>query len=153
MTYLFNFIIYGFFVTAAIGLFASWLDRKITARLQYRVGPPLMQPLIDIVKLLGKETLIPVGVSKALFLGAPLAGLASVMIVSTLLWVNNFNTRETFVGDLIVVLYLLSVPSISMMIGGFASRTPLASLGSSSEMKLILSYELPFLLVVFVPVI
>ncbi|MFH1208390.1 MAG: complex I subunit 1 family protein, partial [Candidatus Omnitrophota bacterium] len=55
--------------------------------------------------------------------------------------------------DLIVVLYLLMIPSISIMMGGFASRNPLASLGASREMKLILSYELPFLLAVLVPVI
>jgi NADH-quinone oxidoreductase subunit H len=54
---------------------------------------------------------------------------------------------------LIVVLYLAMIPSISIMMGGFASKNPLASLGASREMKLILSYELPFLLAVLVPVI
>jgi len=146
-------IIYGFVVTALVGFLASWFERKITARLQYRVGPPLLQPVYDIVKLLGKETLVPFGVSKATFLSAPLLGLASVALVSTLLWVNTLNPGKTFIGDLVVVLYLLTIPSMSMMIGGFASRNPLASLGASREMKLILSYELPFLLAVFVPVI
>ena len=46
-------------LTAVVGLVASWIDRKVTARVQYRVGPPVLQPLIDIVKLLGKEMLIP----------------------------------------------------------------------------------------------
>ena len=153
MIYIFYLLAYGFLLTAVIGLLASWIDRKVTARVQYRTGPPVLQPLIDIVKLLGKETLIPRGASKLTFLTAPVIGLASVILVSTLLWVNNINSHNSFLGDLIVVLYLLTVPSISIIMGGFASGNPLASLGASREMKLILSYELPFVLAVLVPVI
>ena len=153
MIYIFYFLFFGFLLTAIIGLLASWIDRKVTAKVQYRVGPPLLQPLIDIVKLLGKETLIPAGSSKITFLMAPVIGLASVILVSTLLWINNIYPAKSFLGDLIVVLYLLVIPSISIIIGGFASRNPLASLGSSREMKLILSYELPFILAILVAVI
>ena len=153
MIYLFFFLVFGFLATAVIGLLASWIDRKVTARVQYRVGPPLLQPVIDIIKLLGKETLIPRGSSKMTFLMAPVIGFASVILVSTLLWLNNINPGKAFLGDLIVVLYLLTIPSISIIIGGFASRNPLASLGASREMKLILSYELPFILAILVPVI
>ncbi|MFH1519577.1 MAG: complex I subunit 1 family protein [Candidatus Omnitrophota bacterium] len=151
--YLFYFIVFGFLATAIIGLLASWIDRKVTARVQYRVGPPILQPLIDIVKLLGKENLVPVGSSKLTFLMAPVIGLASVILVATLLWLNNIHPGKTFLGDLIVVLYLLTIPSMSIIIGGFASRNPLASLGASREMKLILSYELPFVLAILVPII
>jgi NADH-quinone oxidoreductase subunit H len=153
MIYIFYFLFYGFFLTAIIGLLASWIDRKVTARIQYRVGPPLLQPLIDIVKLLGKETLIPAGSSKITFLMAPIIGLASVILVSTLLWINNINPAKSFLGDLIVVLYFLVIPSVSIIMGGFASRNPLASLGASREMKLVLSYELPFILAMLVTVI
>ena len=153
MTYFFYFIIFGFILTAVIGLVASWIDRKVTARVQYRVGPPFLQPLLDIVKLLGKETLVPAGASRITFFAAPVVGLASVVLASTVLWMNDVNYTQTFIGDLIVVLYLLMIPSISIMMGGFASKNPLASLGASREMKLILSYELPFLLAVLVPVI
>lgn len=151
--YIFYFLFFGFLLTAIIGLLASWIDRKVTARVQYRVGPPLLQPLIDIVKLLGKETLIPAGSSKITFLMAPVVGLTSVILVSTLLWINNIYPAKSFLGDLIVVLYLLVIPSISIIMGGFASRNPFASLGASREMKLILSYELPFILAVLVTVI
>jgi NADH-quinone oxidoreductase subunit H len=143
----------GFLATAAIGLVASWIDRKVTARVQYRVGPPVLQPLIDLVKLSGKETLIPAGASPAAFLGAPLIGLASVVLVSTMLWVGAFGLHGGFLGDLIVVMYLLTIPSISVILGGFASGNPFASLGASREMKLILAYELPFVLALFVSVI
>lgn len=146
-------IAYGAILTAAIGLAASWIDRKVTARVQYRVGPPLFQPVIDLIKLSGKETLVPSGASRFTFLIAPLIGLAGVILVSTLLLVANFHRNESFFGDLIVVLYLLTVPSLSIILGGFASANPLASLGASREMKLVLSYELPFILASLVPVI
>ena len=153
MIYILYLIVFGFLLTAVMGLFASWVDRKVTARVQYRVGPPILQPLIDIIKLLGKETLIPAGASKITFLMAPLVGLGSVIVVSTVLWINNIDVNNTFLGDIIVVIYLLTIPSISIIMGGFASRNPLASVGASREMKLILSYELPFVLAVLVPVI
>lgn len=153
MIYIFYFLFFGFLLTAIIGLLASWIDRKVTAKVQYRVGPPILQPLIDIVKLLGKETLIPAGSSKITFLMAPVIGLASVILVSTLLWINNIYPAKSFLGDLIVVLYLLVIPSISIIMGGFASRNPLASLGASREMKLVLGYELPFILATLVSVI
>jgi len=151
--YVIYLLVFGFLLTAVIGLVASWIDRKVTARVQYRVGPPLLQPLIDIIKLLGKETLIPAGASKTTFLLAPVIGFGSVVLVSTLLWVNDIKIGQGFIGDLIVVIYLLAIPSISIIMGGFASANPLASIGASREMKLVLGYELPFVLALLVPII
>ena len=153
MNYLMTFFVFGFLLTAMAGLIASWIDRKVTARIQYRVGPPLLQPLIDLVKLSGKEFLIPQTAARTTFLIAPLMGLSSVILVSTLLWMNDLHFGESFLGDLIAAIYLFAIPSISIMIGGFASGNPLASLGASREMKLVLSYELPFVLAVMVAVI
>jgi len=153
MIYITSFIGLGFLATVVIGLVASWIDRKVTARVQYRVGPPLLQPLIDIIKLSGKETLIPKGASKITFLMAPVVGFSAVILVSTILWLNNIAPQKTFLGDLIVVIYLLTLPSIAIIMGGFASKNPLASVGASREMKLILSYELPFVLALLVPII
>ncbi|MFQ5951931.1 MAG: respiratory chain complex I subunit 1 family protein [Candidatus Omnitrophota bacterium] len=153
MIYIFYLLFYGFLLTAVVGLLASWIDRKVTARVQYRVGPPVLQPLIDIIKLLGKETLVPVGASKTFFLLAPVLGIGSVIVVSTLLWIYNIKAGQGFVGDLIVIIYLLTIPSKGIILGGFASANPFASLGASREMKLVLGYELPFLFAVLVPVI
>ena len=69
--YILYLFIFGLCLTASIGLLASWVDRKLTARIQYRAGPPLLQPLNDILKLLRKETLIPAGAAKLTFLAAP----------------------------------------------------------------------------------
>lgn len=144
--YLFFFLLFpGFLFTALVGLFSTWVDRKVTARLQWRVGPPLLQPVYDFTKLLGKEILVPATASRTVFLAAPLAGLAAIALVSAILWLANLSA-VSFVGDLIVVVYLLLIPSLSIMIGGLASGNPQAATGSSREMKLILAYELPFLI-------
>ena len=153
--YIFGFLIFpGFLFSSAIGLMVGWVDRKVTARLQWRVGPPWYQNFVDSIKLLFyKETLIPEGVSAAVFLGMPLIALASASLVSMIVLVINGAPSKSFIADLIVIVYLLMIPSISLMLGGFASRNTLASLGSSREMKLMLSYELPFILALTVPII
>ena len=146
--YTLQFLIFpGFLFSSFIGLMVGWVDRKVTARVQWRVGPPWYQNFIDVVKLLFyKETLIPEGVSPALFLGMPLVALASATLVSTMILVVNFSPSQGFLGDLLVMVYLLIMPPVALILGGFASRNSLASLGASREMKLMLSYELPFIL-------
>ncbi|MFA6320985.1 MAG: complex I subunit 1 family protein [Candidatus Omnitrophota bacterium] len=153
--YLFVFLVFpGFLFSATIGLFAGWVDRRLTARVQWRVGPPWYQNFFDVIKLLFyKETLIPEGASKAIFLGMPLLSLASATLASTIILVISPAVHSGFIGDLIVVVYLLMMPAICLMLGGFASENPLASLGASREMKLMLSYELPFVIAILVPVI
>lgn len=143
----------GLLFTAVVGLVATWIDRKVTAKIQMRVGPPLLQPFYDIIKYMIKETCVPAGSPKYLFLMVPVVGLTAVTAASTVIWNAVIWPGNAFVGDLIVVLYLLTMPAISVVIGSFASRNPLASIGGSREMKLIMSYELPFVLACLVPVI
>jgi NADH-quinone oxidoreductase subunit H len=147
-----NFLIFpGLLFTAIVGLLTQWIDRKVSARVQWRVGPPWYQPFADILKLLGKEIIIPDGAQRTGFLFAPLAGLAAVGVVSTMLWLANLQGGG-FVGDLIGVLYLLTIPSLGMIIGASASGNPLAGIGASREMKLVLAYELPFVIAIFTAV-
>jgi len=143
----------GLLFTGVAGLLTSWVDRKVTARVQMRVGPPLLQPFFDVGKLMIKETCVPNGSPLALFLGAPLIGLASVTLASTILWRALLDSGTAFMGDLIVLVYLLAMPALAVILGAFASHNPLASLGGSREIKLLLAYELPFVLVILVPVI
>jgi NADH-quinone oxidoreductase subunit H len=60
---------------------------------------------------------------------------------------------ESLPGDLIVLLYLLVIPAVASIIGASSSRNPLASIGASREMKLVLGYELPFILSIIVVII
>ncbi|HID95256.1 MAG TPA: NADH-quinone oxidoreductase subunit H [Candidatus Latescibacteria bacterium] len=150
----FYFVIFpGFLFTAVVGLLVSWIDRKVTARVQWRVGPPWWQNFADFVKLLGKETIIPQGTSRFHFITPPLLSISAITLVSTLLWVMLINPHKSFLGDLIVVVYLLMMPAMAVVMGGAASGNPLASMGASREMKLVLGYELPFVLALIVPII
>lgn len=150
----FNYLIFpGFLFTSIAGLALNWIDRKLTARIQWRVGPPWYQPLADILKLFGKEITIPKDGKDTLFLIAPFFSLGALIFVSTLLLLPNFLGSSGFVGDLIVILYLLMIPGISTILGGASSANPLASLGASREIKLMISYELPLVLAIFTPVI
>ncbi|MDP3142558.1 MAG: NADH-quinone oxidoreductase subunit H [Candidatus Omnitrophota bacterium] len=152
MALFYFFIFPGFLFTAVIGMLACWVDRKVTARIQWRVGPPWYQNFADFVKLLGKETITPEGANWT-FLFAPFLGWVAVTLVATLLGVEMLKPSVTFLGDLIVVVYLLTIPASALILGASSSANPLASVGGSREMKLSLGYELPFILYILVPVI
>lgn len=146
---LFNYFIFpGFLFTAIVGMFLTWIDRKVTARVQMRVGPPWYQPYADFLKLLLKETIIPEGASKTLFFMGPIFGLISMSILAVMLFTMNFSPENSFAGDLIVMIYLLALPPIGVIIGGSASKNPLASVGASREMTQYFAYELPFLVAI-----
>ncbi len=153
--HLFNFLIFpGFLFTVIFGLTACWIDRKVTARIQWRVGPPWYQPLMDIVKLSIKEITVPRLASKELFFFSPMIGLSAVTLVSMLVWLPNIDpVSKGFSGDIIVVMYLLTLPAIAVILGASASGNPLASLGASREIKMVMAYELPFIISLIVPVI
>ncbi|MFA6141874.1 MAG: complex I subunit 1 family protein [Candidatus Omnitrophota bacterium] len=154
LEYIFQFLVFpGFLFSVIMGLATGWVDRKVTARLQWRAGPPWYQNFVDILKLLlYKETLIPQGVSRAVFLGMPIIAASAATLVSTMVLVINGAPQTGFIGDLIVIVYLMMIPAVAIMMGAFASANPLASLGASREMKLMLSYELPFILCLVVPI-
>ena len=152
---LFNFLIYpGFLFTACFGLGACWIDRKVTARIQWRVGPPWHQPLTDLVKLSIKEITVPRLASKELFFLSPMIGLSAVTLVSMLVWLVNIDpVSKGFSGDIIVIAYLLTLPATAVILGASASGNPLASLGASREIKMVMAYELPFVISLAVPII
>jgi NADH-quinone oxidoreductase subunit H len=153
MKAIFDYLIFpGFLFSACAGLLAGWVDRKVTARIQWRVGPPWYQNFVDIVKLLGKETIVPAA-GRTTFLLSPYLGLLSLALVSAIVGRALIAPFESFAGDIIVVLYLLVMPAIALLIGASSSRNPLASVGASREMKLLLGYELPFILAVLTVII
>lgn len=143
----------GFLFTVLLGLVASWVVRKVSALVQWRVGPPLAQPLYDIMKLMGKEILLPQDAQRHVFIAAPLVGLAGVLLLSTMLWRITFAPEAAFVGDIIVAIYLMVLPSLALILGSSASASPHAAIGTSREMKLVLGYELPLVLAFVVVII
>jgi len=143
----------GFLFTLALGLLASWIVRKVSALVQWRVGPPLFQPFYDVIKLMGKEILVPQEAQKAVFMAAPLIGMAGVLLLSTMLWRITIAPETLFIGDIIVAIYLMVLPSLALILGSSASASPHAAVGTSREMKLVMSYELPLVLAFIVVII
>lgn len=145
---LFYFLIYpGLLFAGVVGGLLSWFDRKITAQVQFRKGPPLLQPFYDFLKLLlVKETLLPARGARMTFLIAPVLGLFGATAAAAFILLPLFNINIGFEGDVMVIFYLLTIPSLTYILGALASGNPLASVGASREIKLIISYELTFLL-------
>ena len=144
----FDFFVFpGLVFTLAFGIVASWIVRKVSALVQWRVGPPLLQPAYDIAKLFGKENIIPKESTEWSYLIAPLLGPAGLLLASIILVKANY-LGTSFIGDIIVVLYLLVLPALSIVIGGMSTGNPLSIVGSNRELRLVIAYELPLLLAI-----
>ena len=138
--------------TLVLGLVLRWVDRRVTAMVQWRVGPPWYQPMVDVLKLMGKENMMPVTARGTGFLLAPVIALSATAVAAVILWRAVAQPEAGFLGDLIVVIYLLMLPALMTILGASASGNPHAAVGAGREMKLLLSYELPLLLAMLVAV-
>ena len=112
--------------------------RKLRAAIHSRIGPPITQPYWDLFKLLGKEDLRATG--GAVYASMPALTLASVLLLAALIPMGTA-APLAFAGDLIVVLYVAAMSGVLIMLAGFASSSPYASIGSSREMMMLLSVE------------
>lgn len=123
------------FVAPLVGGFLGGIDRKLTARLQGRRGPPITQPFYDFLKLWGKEPIV-VGRFQNVF---PWVYLLSV--VASLLLV--------FLGqDLLVMVFVLTLGSGALILGAFSVKSPYAQVGAQRELLQLLAYEPVLILVV-----
>ncbi len=129
-----------------VGMFYGGLRRKVIARAQNRIGPPVYQNFLDLLKLQGKTTNIHHGVMSHL---APVwvivAATASLLFIPVLhggLWFPNL----TFKGDLIFLLYLMVFGSLGMALGVGESGNPNGAIGVSRGLSLMVGYEIPFVL-------
>lgn len=134
----------GLVFSTIIGFFISGLDRKIIARLQRRKGPSIIQPIYDFFKLLGKDTIIPKNSNSKLFKIAPIIALTSIVIIPLFIPIGNYCFVDS-TADVVVLIYLLIIPSVSLIVGGMASGSPFASIGLSREVVTMIAYELPFI--------
>ncbi len=140
------FLFPGLLFIVVMGLLLAGIDRKLVARMQNRVGASILQPWYDFLKCCGKETIIPRHAKKGLFLGAPVA--CFVILITAALFIPVFGgVSMSFEGDVVVILYLLTAAGVAIIVGSAASGSPFAGVGLSREMVAMISYELPFVLV------
>jgi len=121
-----------------VGGLLSGLDRKITAKLQSRVGPPILQPFYDVLKLLGKS---PMYMNPWQILSV------WVYLASSMLTVFLF----FFGGDLLLIFFVLTVGAVFFVMGALSAQSPYSQTGAQRELVAMLSYE-PLIILVFVAI-
>ncbi len=142
-----------------VDIFLVWVERKVVARFQDRLGPNrlgpfgLIQPLADIIKLLIKEDITPLGADKVVYNLAPILALATVLM----LWAVIPFAPTMLGADLNVgVLYIVAVGAIGtlgIIMAGWASNNKYALLGAMRTVALTIAYEVPMVVALLVPVI
>jgi NADH-quinone oxidoreductase subunit H len=162
-TLLYLFVYPGFLFLLIYSTFCEWVDRKFYARFQNRIGPlhtgrsGLLQPIADIIKLLAKEDVVPDAADKGMFRALPIFGLAIVMTAMMYLPLWHYEVGHigfnSFPGDLIVVLYLLSLPTLVFFLAGWHSTNFFSTIGAARVLTMLFGYEVPLFLAVLSPAI
>lgn len=142
-----------------IDILLVWVERKVVARFQDRLGPNrlgpfgLIQPIADVIKLLIKEDITPQGADRVVYNIPPIIALATVLMI----WGVIPFAPEVLGADLNVgVLYIVAVGAIStlgIIMAGWASNNKYALLGASRTVAQVISYEVPMVIALLVPVL
>lgn len=137
----------------ATGLLFQWVDRKLLARFQNRLGPRWFQPFADALKLLGKEEIHPQGASPVLFAALPIVALAGALTAALYVPLFGLTPAFSFPGDLIVALYLLSLLSLCIGLAGAQTRDRFGLAGALRVFTQMFAYEAPFILALLSPAV
>jgi NADH-quinone oxidoreductase subunit H len=132
-------------VAFIIGLFMVLMMRKLAARLQRRVGPPLFQPLFDIVKLYGKQTQVSHGLIHDIGIVMAVGGYVAAEALLPVPGMDGIAAK----GGLVTLAYLTMVPSLGMALGVGQCANPNGSIGISRALTSMLAYDIPFIMVIF----
>ncbi len=143
--------------------FCEWFDRKVYARLQNRMGPThtgrwgILQPVADFVKLLAKEDIVPERADKTLFTILPVFGIAAVSTAMILLPLWHYDLAQpspnSFSGDIIVLLYILTLPTLVLFLAAWSSTSFFSTIGGARVLTMLFGYEVPLFLAVLSPAI
>ena len=134
-----------------VGLFYEWIDRKLVARFQNRIGPRWFQPLADIMKLFGKEQITPAIANRFLFSALPVVAIAGALTSALYVPMMGLAPVHSFPGDLIVTIYLLSLLTICIGLAGWNTSSRFSLVGATRALTQVFAYEAPFLLALLGP--
>jgi len=135
-----------------------WVERKVVARFQDRLGPNrvgpwgIFQPFADIVKLLIKEDITPAGANKVLFNMAPILSLMSVLLLWAVLPLAPDIGMDLNVG----LLYMIAagaLGTLAIILAGWASNNKYALVGAFRTVAQMVAYEIPMVIALLVPTI
>lgn len=150
---IFNLLLFpGLGFQVVCGLAFEWIDRKLLARFQRRVGPPWFQPLADLIKLFSKEDLLPEGAHDLIETLLPLLSMSAVLTAGLYIPIAGY-TSFSFEGDLIVIQFLMSVPTLAYYLAGIASVGIYSVLGGGRSILQFFAYEVPLLITISGPAV
>ncbi|MGP3667809.1 MAG: respiratory chain complex I subunit 1 family protein [Candidatus Bathyarchaeota archaeon] len=115
-------------VAPFIGGILSGIDRKLTARIQNRIGPPIIQPFYDLIKLWGKESFVASNLQVLL----AFSYMAFSVVAFSLL---------VLAQDLLLIVFVISLADVCLVVGSFAGRSPYSYIGGRRELLQMLSCE------------
>ena len=133
------------------GMFYEWVDRKLVARFQNRVGPRWFQPFADTVKLFAKEQITPALTNRVLFFGLPVVAISGALTSALYVPLMGLAPVHSFPGDLIVTIYLLSLLTMCTGLAGWNTGSRFSLIGATRTLTQLFAYEAPFLLALLGP--
>src|SRR5512141_2951346 len=134
-----------------MGMIYEWVDRKLVARFQNRIGPRWFQPFADMVKLFAKEQITPGLANPFLFFGLPVVAMAGALTAALYVPLMGLQPAHSFPGDLIVTIYLLSLLTMCVGLAGWNTGGRFSLVGATRALTQMFAYEAPFLLALLGP--
>jgi len=149
----------GFTFLFFFTMFCDWIERKIEARMQNRMGPTftgpggILQPFADVVKLLTKEDIIPSGAKKTVFRLAPILSFSIIIFALSFLPIDGaaIIPNSSFSGDLIFIMALITLANFFLFLSGWASANPYGDIGAARVLTQFLGYDIPLILLALAP--
>lgn len=132
-------------VAFVIGMFMVLMMRKLAARLQRRVGPPLLQPFYDVIKLYGKQTQISHGLIHDIGIIMAVGGYVAAEALLPVPGMDGIADK----GGIVMLAYLTMIPSLGLALGVGQCANPNGSIGISRALTAMLAYDIPYIIVIF----